>query len=93
MRQAYLSQQLMAMRQSGIVMARRDGRNIYYRISDPAILDLIRYAAQVAGIAEQEIRYAGPEERVEECICPHCNPPEPPPDIKFENLITHVSSG
>ena len=76
MRQAYISQHLMAMRQSGIVTTRREGRNVYYRIKDPAIFDLIRSAGQVAGIQGMEIQYAGPEDRVPECICPHCNPAE-----------------
>ena len=37
-RQAYISQHLMALRQAGIITSRRDGRFIYYRLADPALL-------------------------------------------------------
>ena len=43
--QANLSQHLALMRQKGIVVARREGLNIYYRLSNPKIIkacDLMR---------------------------------------------------
>lgn len=43
--QANLSQHLALMRQKGIVIARREGLNIYYRLSNPKIIkacDLMR---------------------------------------------------
>ena len=39
-RQAYISQQLMALREAGIVESRREGRNIFYRIKNLKILDV-----------------------------------------------------
>jgi len=45
-RQAYISQQLMGLRQAGYVKTRRQGRSIYYSLSDPALLDLIEQAAE-----------------------------------------------
>ena len=42
MRQAAVSQQLQRLRAENLVQARRDGRNVYYRLSDPAALEIIR---------------------------------------------------
>ena len=42
MRQAAVSQQLQRLRAENLVTARRDGRNVYYRLSDPAALEVIR---------------------------------------------------
>jgi ArsR family transcriptional regulator len=60
-RQAYVSQQLMALREAGLVVARREGGRIYYRLADEglhALLDLILPlpAAQT----------------LEGCACPSC---------------------
>jgi len=46
-RQAYISQHLMALRSDGLVTSRRDGRNIYYRLKDQSILDLVNKAAGI----------------------------------------------
>jgi len=48
-RQAYLSQHLMALRETGIVLARREGRFIHYRIANPALLKLINDTAALLG--------------------------------------------
>ena len=37
-RQAYVSQQLMVLREAGLVTARKEGLSVYYRISDGIIL-------------------------------------------------------
>ncbi len=42
MRQAAVSQQLQRLRAEHLVTARRDGRNVYYRLCDPAALEVIR---------------------------------------------------
>lgn len=49
LRQAYVSQQLMALRRAGLVQTSRSGRNIYYRLADPRLLELIRLAAALTG--------------------------------------------
>ena len=49
-RQAYVSQQLMVLREAGFVIDRRDGWNIYYRVTRPevyAVLDAARKAVPV----------------------------------------------
>lgn len=40
-RQPTLSQQLGVLRAEGVVSTRRQGKNIYYRIADPAMLDIV----------------------------------------------------
>jgi DNA-binding transcriptional ArsR family regulator len=45
-RQAYISQQLMGLRQGGWVSTRREGRSIYYRLTDPRLMNLIELAAK-----------------------------------------------
>ena len=72
-RQAYISQQLMALREAGIVTSRRDGRNIYYQIKDPSILDLIRQAGKLSGISESELPISDPVNLHGECPCPKCS--------------------
>ena len=65
-RQAYISQHLMALRQADILLDQRDGRFVYYSIADPALLDLIHDAGQLAGV---EIDAPSV---VAKCECPHC---------------------
>ena len=67
MRQAYLSQQLMALRDADILQTNKEGRFIYYRIADHKILDLITYAALINGISIDAI----PSEK-KICSCPKC---------------------
>ena len=66
LRQASLSQHLMALREAGIVTDRREGRYVYYRLCDPALLELVRQAAQLQEQA-LPVLSASPD-----CECPHC---------------------
>ena len=72
-RQAYISQHLMALRREGLVRARRDGRNIYYRLKNAGVLDLIRNAAALAGIPDFETALGKIIEPLPDCICPNCS--------------------
>jgi len=72
-RQAYISQHLMALRSEGLVIARRDGRNIYYRLKNTGILDLIHKAASIAGISNAEAAQSRLAESLPNCTCPHCS--------------------
>ena len=72
LRQAYVSQHLMALRQTGIVTARRDGRNIFYRLETPDLLDLIRQAGRLAGLPETELPFRAHPTVLGNCPCPHC---------------------
>jgi ArsR family transcriptional regulator len=44
-RQAYISQQLMGLREAGFVKTRRQGRSIYYSMTDPGLLKVIESAS------------------------------------------------
>ncbi len=72
LRQAYISQQLMALREAGIVIHRRDGRNIFYRLKDPGILKLIQQAGRFSGMDESDLPITGPMILTEACPCPSC---------------------
>lgn len=64
-RQAYISQQLMTLRDAGLVDTRRDGLQIYYRLVDDRIsdlLDLMIGPLQVDGL-----------EVLDDCRCPSCS--------------------
>jgi DNA-binding transcriptional ArsR family regulator len=72
-RQAYISQHLMALRSEGLLVSRRDGRRIYYRLKNPDVLDLIRKAASVAGKTDVEAALSQVAEPLPNCPCPNCN--------------------
>ena len=61
-RQAYVSQQLMVLRDAGLVVDRRDGLNVFYRLADTAAADAL---AVILGPAEDR-------EACQETACPHC---------------------
>ena len=63
-RQAYISQQLMVLRDAGLVDARKDGLQVFYQLTDDTTVELLD---AVLGPVEEE-RQA----RVEGCSCPHC---------------------
>jgi len=67
LRQATLSQHLMTLREAGVVTDRRAGRYIHYRLRDPALLSLIRQAAQLQGL-DMPVLAPSPE-----CDCPNCS--------------------
>jgi ArsR family transcriptional regulator len=73
-RQAYISQHLMALREAGILGARREGRNIFYYLKDKQTLDLVQHAAGLAGISPDELQFGTPATRLPDCSCPHCSP-------------------
>jgi len=66
-RQAYLSQHLMALREEGILQTNREGRFIYYRIANQKTLGLITTAAQIRGVSLETINI-----RKKTCDCPKC---------------------
>ncbi len=69
MKQAYLSQHLMALRKAGILLTNREGRFIHYRLANTELLNVIENAARVLNIQVNEI-----EKRIEnkKCPCPKC---------------------
>lgn len=71
LRQAYISQQLMILKNAGLVEARRDGLNLYYRIARPGLPDLLAALSAVTGV-----RATPPLHRhaLAACPCPKCQP-------------------
>jgi DNA-binding transcriptional ArsR family regulator len=67
LRQATLSQHLMALREADIVSDRRAGRYIHYSLRDPALLGLVRQAAQLQGVGLPELSPSP------DCDCPNCS--------------------
>jgi ArsR family transcriptional regulator len=73
MRQASISQHLMVLRKAGLVTTQRDGRNIFYRLTQPEVVDLLYQAAHFSGISQQELVHLSLRP-VAGCCCPQCNP-------------------
>lgn len=74
-RQAYISQQLMGLREAGLLQDRREGWNIYYRVAKPQIFAVLDAARALTGTAVPAGRRpAGRPGRVPNCTCPRCSP-------------------
>jgi DNA-binding transcriptional ArsR family regulator len=69
LRQAYISQHLMALREAGLVSDHREGKYIYYHLNDPAMLDLLRMAARLAGVSDEALAVQDHSH----CECPNCS--------------------
>ncbi len=64
--QSHISQQLMALRKAGLVATRRERRFIHYKLVDSALLDVIRQAAGLKGLALPVLQPPS------ECDCSNC---------------------
>ena len=51
-RQPTLSQQLGVLRSEGVISPRRDGKNIYYSVADPAMLEILALLYRLYGPKE-----------------------------------------
>ena len=72
-RQAYLSQQLMVLREAGLVDDRRDGWNVYYRVAKSDIFAVMDAARSALGERNQK-PFPG---IIPSCGCPHCTEKNP----------------
>jgi DNA-binding transcriptional ArsR family regulator len=68
LRQAYLSQQLAVLRDAGLVQDRRDGWNIFYRVTDRRIYDVLNAVEQITGPTQPNLKKAAVL-----CTCPQCS--------------------
>jgi len=73
-RQPYVSQHLMALRKAKILVTRRDGRFIFYRLRDPKILDLVKTAGEIIGTPEIIKDFGKKIQDSQVCECPQCEP-------------------
>jgi DNA-binding transcriptional ArsR family regulator len=66
--QAYISQQLMFLRQAGLVQDRKDSFRVYYRIKEARVLQLLDAMNLVGGAGD-----TSPEKpTLANCACPKC---------------------
>ncbi len=74
-RQPYVSQQLMILREAGLVLDRKEGVIVYYRLADQRLVALMESAREMLramGVLVE--RAAIPTAPVRGCPCPKCNP-------------------
>lgn len=67
-RQAYISQHLMALREAGVVRDRREGANVFYRLGQPAVLEVVEAGLRLQGDKPP----LAPRAAVPDCPCPKC---------------------
>lgn len=67
-RQAYVSQQLMFLRQAGLIEDRKDGLRVYYRIKDPRVFQVLDAANALVGVKNATVK----AEAITACPCPKC---------------------
>ena len=70
LRQASISQQLMVLREAGLVAIRRDGLNVYYRVTRPQVYTVLDAVNAAAGRPGPSMRH---KHGRAECPCPKCN--------------------
>ena len=67
-RQAYVSQQLMFLRQAGLIEDRKDGLRVYYRLKNPGVIAVLDAVNKLTGVIS-----ITPESKViAACPCPKC---------------------
>jgi DNA-binding transcriptional ArsR family regulator len=70
LRQAYISQQLMVLKQAGFLAARRDGLNLYYRVSKSEVFSVLDALRSATGFFPKVPRH---KHAKTDCPCPKCN--------------------
>ncbi len=70
LRQAYISQQLMILKQAGLLDSRRDGLNLYYRVVKPEVFNVLDILSSVTGVSAKPPKHKHARTA---CPCPKCN--------------------
>lgn len=83
-RQAAISQQLTILRKAGLVQPAREGRNIFYSLSNPDIIQSIYNVAEVLKVPQKSLA-ALSNNPFPNCPCPRCNP-EMDPDLACKKI-------
>lgn len=73
-RQAYISQHLMALRKADILQDRREGRYVFYKLTNASFLDLITAAATLSGLSAESVSALVNTQAYPSCECPQCSP-------------------
>lgn len=84
LRQASISQHLMVLRKAGLVTAQREGRNIFYHLTHPETLDILRQAALLTECGDKALQ-ALAIRPLPNCPCPQCNPGSNPDITTCQN--------
>lgn len=76
LRQAYVSQQLARLREAGLVTDQKDGLNVFYRVADLRVFDIIDEVSAVAKVPADDwpIPVTMQRQVVANCPCPKCEP-------------------
>ncbi|MFC1996497.1 ArsR/SmtB family transcription factor [Chloroflexota bacterium] len=72
LRQAYISQHLMEMRDAGLLDTRRHGRYIFYSLTEPQLLDMLINIGGLFGIPATEMENLMNTDPLPQCCCPDC---------------------
>ena len=72
LRQAYISQQLMVLRQAGLVTDRREGWNVFYRVTRPEVYAVLDAALGIVAGADAAAARPVIRGRPKSCPCPKC---------------------
>lgn len=67
-RQSYISQQLSVLREAGLIQDRRDGWNIFYRVANERIFEVLDAMRRITG--EDSFKMMAPKTA---CTCPKCS--------------------
>jgi len=89
LRQASISQHLMALRKIGLVRAHRVGRNMFYQLNKPEVINVVEQIARIYNLELEELRSSG-RRPIPGCPCPQCNP-ELDPLLTCKNGNTQLS--
>ena len=77
LRQASISQQLMILREAGLVEVRRDGLNMYYHVVNPGIFSVLDALYAATGSTRTRLAHKHGKGK-DSCPCPKCNAEETP---------------
>lgn len=66
-RQAYISQQLAVLREANLISDRRDGWNIFYRVVDTRVYEILDTVISMTGSKNVK------KKNKVVCTCPHCS--------------------
>ncbi len=73
-RQAAISQQLMLLRDAGLVTSHRIGKHIFYALTDPGLLEVIHRMALLNGTSQADLDCLQAVAPLPGCDCPLCAP-------------------
>lgn len=68
-RQAYISQQLMVLREAGLLAERKEGLYVYYSLADPNLTTILD--ASLTAVQPHVVMELSPP-LLDRCPCPHC---------------------